>query len=99
MELLKQAQTADDKSQRGFGGWAMIVLAQLPLLAWLALAAWVFQVRAISLPQLPPDAIDRSIYYGLAIWVFELAYILLSGGYGVLSVPAAIIATVLLVKG
>jgi hypothetical protein len=94
MTLLQQAQEADDKTQRGFRGWMTIIGFNLPTALWTWLMYWAFQhTRVEMLPQLPPDTVDKAIFYGLTIGVFEIGWSMT--GYGVLSIPLAALLFVL----
>ena len=96
MTLLQQVQEADDRSQRGFRGWVTIILFNIPTALWTWLMYWAYQhTRVEMLPQLPPDSVDKAIFYGLTIGVFELEWSLT--GYGALSIPLAIVLFIFLI--
>jgi hypothetical protein len=92
---LQQAVESENKYAKG--GWWTIIGVNIPTVLFAGIMFLAFQIRVMALPAFPPDQIDKSIFYGLSLGVWELTYCLLSGGYGLLSIPTAIIAFVGLV--
>jgi hypothetical protein len=93
-DYLKSAIEYETKTAAN-GGWCTVILAQIPTLLFAGIVHLVFLIRVTALPQFPPDNIDKGIIYGLSMLTWVAIYSLLSGGYGLLSIPSAVVIMIL----